>query len=38
VASVSKAQALFWLSTAVLVFTPLLGVSPHGFFDGPRGG
>jgi hypothetical protein len=35
---VSKAQALLWLSTAVLVFAPLLAVSPLGFFDGPRGG
>jgi hypothetical protein len=34
---VSKAQTLFWLSTAVLVFAPLLAIHPCGFFDGPRG-
>jgi hypothetical protein len=35
---VSKAQALYWLSTAVLIFAPLgVAIGPLGFFDGARG-
>jgi hypothetical protein len=35
---VSKAQAFYWLSLAVVAVGPLaLMVSPLGFFDGPRG-
>jgi hypothetical protein len=35
---VSKAQALFWLSMAVLVLVPLSNlIRPCGFFDGARG-
>ena len=33
-----KAQTVFWLTMAVLAFSPLgLVISPLGFFDGPRG-
>jgi hypothetical protein len=35
---VSKAQALFWLSMAVLAFAPLsIVIGPLGLFDGGRG-
>jgi hypothetical protein len=38
VAFVSKGQALYWLSIAVLAFAPLgMAIRPLGFFDGPRG-
>jgi hypothetical protein len=35
---VSKAQAFYWMSMAVLVFAPLsLAIGPLGFFDGGKG-
>jgi hypothetical protein len=35
---VSKAQALFWLSMALVTLVPLsVAIGPLGFFDGHRG-